>query len=422
MPNLENRILNTKLSRRKLLTGSALTTGGVFAAAAGIERSRWTAVIDQWSDWKNSDKSNEKFLTENRNKLKNLKLGCSFSPEEFGINPQNIGPDKISEYENVFKALDVIIDDLGITDIRFGIRWSNAVDSKGNFNFSFYKPFVDHCLEKGANICLNIGPLKTFRYPEEHPPQSVLQNVSSVPSRGQRITPDMDIAKEGVLQMMEQLEYVKNNYDGKIGAFQSDNEPNQSSGQFGWVMGSNYMISNIELIHAAFPNSQILVNAANPDNIGKIATMFKKIIISGQIETDKLIFGYDYYYKKPKLSDDPIIRWIDPITRARLAGNEDLKKNRQDAKKYGYKIEVTEGQAEAWKPYFSPGSSAREFRFMLLRCMNEVLDMSKQSLLRIWGAENVALNIINGDLTDDHNNIIELIKKINPQKPKLYLF
>ncbi|MFI5265521.1 MAG: hypothetical protein ACHQT7_02135, partial [Candidatus Levyibacteriota bacterium] len=236
------------------------------------------------------------------------------------------------------------------------------------------------------------------------------------------ITPDMEIAKNGVAQLQEQLQYVTDNYSGAIQAFQPDNEPEQSTGQYGWLMGGSYMISNVNLIHSGFPDAQILVNASDPSNVDKISKMFKNLIDQDPSMIGKLTLGYDYYYKKPRLSDSPLFGLLDPITRARLMGDESLRKNREDAKKYGYNIEVTEGQAEAWRPYFSPGNSAQEFRFMLLRCMNEVLDMSKLSLLRIWGIERLALKMISGNLTEDHKQIIDLSKRVNPQKQKLYLF
>lgn len=424
MSSPESRIVNRKVTRRRLLQGGTLATVGAAGVVAGVERSRWTAAIDQWSDWQSSQASNDTFFREHKTQLSNLRFGCSFSPEEFGLSPQLVGIEREDENRRVFGALDKIIDGLGIKDIRFGIRWANAIDPRDRrkFDFSFYKPFVDHCLEKGANVCLNIGPLKTFRHPEEHPPREVMENISYIPSRGQRITPDMEIAKDGVVQMIQQLEYVQDNYGENVGAFQPDNEPEQSTGQYGWIMGKKYMMSNIEIIHSHFPNAQILVNASNPDNVDDISGMFKALIRRNPDMAEKLTLGYDYYYKKPKLSDKPFLRFLDPITRAKMMGNESLKKNKQDAKKYGYNIEITEGQAEAWKPYFSPGNSAQEFRFMILRCMNEVLNMDRQSVLRIWGAEPLVRRMMNDDLTGDHDQIIDMIKRVNPQKPRLYLF
>ncbi|MGE5042036.1 MAG: hypothetical protein ACM3IJ_03975 [Candidatus Levyibacteriota bacterium] len=426
MPGPESRLLSRKLSRRRLLgeVAAAITGGAVIAA--GIEHDRIEAPLNQWVDWKNAEDSNDTFLERNQKRLKNLTLGCSFAPEELGFTPQDIGPEAAEKYENVKQAMDILIDDLGITEFRFGVRWANAVktDPKtgiDHFDFSFYKPFVDYLIQKGANVCLNIGPIKTFRDPEEHVPKKELQNVF-LPGRGQRVTSDMVIAKKGVAQLMEQLDYVADNYPGQISAFQPDNEPEQSTGQFGWVMDKNYLMSNIELIHTQFPDAQILVNASDPDNVGPISSMFKKLITAYPSMRDHLVLGYDYYYKKPKLSDKPVIGYLDPITRAQMKGNQSLRDNKKDAKRYGYAIEVTEGQFEKWGPYVSPGNDIHEFRFMLERCMDEVLDMNRPSLLRLWGVESLAWNIMHGGLTEDRKQIIDLIKRINPQKPKLYVF
>ena len=57
------------------------------------------------------------------------------------------------------------------------------------------------------------------------------------------------------------------------------------------------------------------------------------------------------------------------------------------AKNLGVEVGVGEMQMEPWPPYFTPGKDAKEFRFVTMRCLQNVLNPDKKSLIGIWGIE-----------------------------------
>jgi hypothetical protein len=122
--------------------------------------------------------------------------------------------------------------------------------------------------------------------------------------------------------------------------------------------------------------------------------------------------GYNYYYKLPEPQRYPILRKLDNmfISDPRLLHTHRLRKL---ASEQGFHIEISEAQAEPWTTVTSPGNSASEFRFVLLRCMREVLNLQEKSVIRYWGIEELAKKALANELTDEHKQIIELIQKVN---------
>ena len=139
--------------------------------------------------------------------LSNVTIGASFSPEE-------------SEYKDlnrtqIIEALKVIHQTFGIKDIRLGIRWNKAVDAEGGLDLSYYKPFLDYCLKNNVSLTLNIGPIKTFRWPEDHVPQTVLEKLSHTLQKGQTIKMQSELAKQAVAYLKELLNTLENSYSNE---------------------------------------------------------------------------------------------------------------------------------------------------------------------------------------------------------------
>jgi hypothetical protein len=83
------------------------------------------------------------------------------------------------------------------------------------------------------------------------------------------------------------------------------------------------------------------------------------------------------------------------------------------SRRIGYAVEVSEGEAEPTGDITSPGNSAKDFRFMLLRCGGNVLDHSVPSVLRIWGIEYLARKVRDGGLNGEHAQICDLIQRLS---------
>jgi hypothetical protein len=68
---------------------------------------------------------------------------------------------------------------------------------------------------------------------------------------------------------------------------------------------------------------------------------------------------------------------------------------------------------EPFGQFQSPGNSARDLRFLLLRCLDKVLDPQRPALIRLWGVELLTERMLSGDLTDEHREIVSIIRRVN---------
>lgn len=384
------------------------------------------APLEQQETWRQAGVSNERFINGNRERLGRVSIGCSFSPEHLGylyyIDEQAYHVDE----EKSLGALDVVISAMGVKDVRLGVRWSRTVDAAGEFDPQRfdreYKPYLDYCIKKGANVCLNVGPIKTFRYPEEHVPLAVLARLDQAPAKGGLILADAEIAAGQALPYLDSLlAYVASLYSrsqlARITIVQPENEPFNSAGVFSWVMSEHYLTNVVDVIRKYFPHSSILLNSAGAQDLRKITDLFTQLVRRDPAFRDNLLSGIDYYYKNPAYKEPPVLGklfdWVDPITLTRLKGRDAFEEHRRDAHRVGFKVEVTEAQAEPWGSLISPGNSAQGFRFVLLRCMDHILDPAAESVVRVWGVELLVKRMFEGSLTREHKEIIELITTIN---------
>jgi hypothetical protein len=68
---------------------------------------------------------------------------------------------------------------------------------------------------------------------------------------------------------------------------------------------------------------------------------------------------------------------------------------------------------EPFAQFPQPGNEARELRYMILRCLEHVLDPERPALIRLWGVEYLTKRMLRGDLTQEHRDIIEIIHHVN---------
>jgi len=428
-PSFE-RLFEKKISREKFLESLLPTSLGFLTTLWWIKSStslyeRIHAPLEQLAVFKETDISAEEFLKNNKEILKKVKLGCSFSPEDFSLKMgQNSNGENSKDYSSVLQAFKIIVEDLKIRDVRLGIRWLETADEKGDFDpkrFSLkYKPYLDYCIEKGINICLNVGPIKVFRYPEDFVPDYVLNKLSSKLAKGSLIKPDMEIADRAASYLDEVLFYISSSYDSeelkKFVIIQPENEPFNPAGENRWIMSEEYLLEIIGRINHYFPQSHILLNSANYNDLRKISNLYKEAISQNPKIKGRLISGINFYFRKPSRPNLPVIGELDPVTMAGLEGKRSFEENikfSQD-KNFGYKIEVTELQSEPWETEKAPGNSAHLFFYSLKRSFDNLIDpQSQRSILRIWGIEELVGKIINRKLSSEHLEIIRSIIGIN---------
>jgi hypothetical protein len=187
-----------------------------------------------------------------KSNLDNMIIGCSFSPEMF------------RQEKEALDALKLVVNEFHIKDIRLGIRWNRAVDSAGKAHVGYYRRFIDYCIREKANICLNVGPIKTFRWPEQHVPQFVTENIENIAPKSGIISLQDEIAQEALDYLNDLLEILKREY-GKnkktFSAIQPENEPFVKFGTYRWTMSDEYLKNVLKLIRGYFPEPDILLNS-----------------------------------------------------------------------------------------------------------------------------------------------------------------
>jgi hypothetical protein len=130
----------------------------------------------------------------------------------------------------------------------------------------------------------------------------------------------------------------------------------------------------------------------------------------------RMVSGFDFHYKTPLRDSVPLIRHFDQLTYGHPF-SPSPQQHIEDSRRYGFKIEVTEAQAEPYLQFRTPGNSARDFRFVLLRLLDKVLDPREPGLIRIWGVEELAKRFLRGEATQEHRQILEMLQTVNAPEP-----
>jgi hypothetical protein len=395
-----------KLSRRLLLK-RALALGVVGAGVGVYETAqKGLDLVEQHETWEEASRPNAEFLSRHSGRLSTLTLGGSFAPEQWPWEPSQT---------DALQAFDLAVGDLGLKQLRLGIRWSRVEDD-GAIDLTAYRPFLDRCLSNGVDLCLNVGPIRTFRWPEEHVADPVLAKLERLPASSGTIGLNEPLSQEALSYVERLLEALRGEYgeglDGPLRTIQIENEPFYPLGAHKWRMSQEYLGAVADRVDAAFPEAEILVTSAGRLNLNSITSFFATHLARDARFSGRLVSGFDFHYQTPLRDSFPVARHFDQISYASpLAPTTEA--HIHDARMLGFRIEVTEAQAEPYAQFKSPGNSARDFRYVLLRCMDRVLDPIKPGLIRIWGVEELAKQLMAGNATDEHRQIVELIQAIN---------
>jgi hypothetical protein len=409
-----NNIFHRKLSRRNLIAGGVAAAVGIAFAGKEIEDH---AFGEQNNIWREAAKENGQFYEDNKDVLSHISFGTSFAPEMFGdMSLQQMNSDPFIYGRNrdrMLQALDVVIKDFGIKDIRLGIRWDNAV-LNNQINPILYDDIIRKCIDNEADITLNYGAIKTFRWPEEHVPEHVMQTVATPPQRG-LVSNDGELAKHATDYAHNLLMRVKGEYgeDGedRIKAIQPENEGFNQFGNKKWTMGKEYYKNIIGVGHDIFPNASILLNSSGGDNLGQIREVFTEVESNTPQLRGKLTAGVDFYFDTPsKLHLPGVHPAVDPITFSKLKNpfsKNDFDRHMEEAKRLGIITEITEGETEKYGYITHPQEKAQSFRFWVLRTAPYT-----DGMMRIWGIEEFAKRRIDGELTSDNWKVLDFVRTI----------
>lgn len=398
----------SSFTRRQLLVGAGRF--GAFLTAFELAR-KSMGLVEQHRTWQAAAEGNDAFFQRNEARLRDFELGGSFAPEQWPLDAAG--------QRAALAGLDLAVRELHVRRMRLGIRWSRVDRGRRGIDLSPYRPLLDYCFSNGVAVCLNPGPIRTFRWPEEHVPTRVLTSLSEVPTTGATISPSSPLAQAALSYLERLLEALENAYDAaalrSIEIVQAENEPFYPLGEHAWVLGPAYLQTVAHRLHAAFPWAGVMLTTAGRLNMTAIRDVLFALKQADSSYAGKLVSGFDFHYRTPNRDSYPIIRYFDQITYARpgVAGTND---NIADSRLVGYRIEVTEGQMEPYGHFQQPGNSATDLRYMLQRCIDHVLDPEQPALVRLWGIEELVKKMLTGALTNEHRQIIGLIQRVNSQR------
>jgi hypothetical protein len=330
------------------------------------------------------------------NQFSDLSIAASFDPLHHIFASYKVDP---------LVALKFLVEQLQVNNIRLSIRWSQVYET-GKLNLGFYKPFLDYCLANSVEVVLNVGPIKTMRWPEEHIPTKLHKLVA----KRDTITLAHPLAQPALSYLGELLTALKTEYKPKqlqnIVAWQADNELFNRFGQFELLISEEFEAETLKIISSEFPDAAIFINSSSTND-------FKSIFNLLAASTGNFILGVNYYYSVPPIHRIPILRQLDNLILRKPFSISPAALSER-ASSAGYAIEVSELQGEPWWPQIlTPGNSFQEFIFTLLR--TQYLRPAGQLKIkaRHWGIEDLICKFLTGNTTAEHQQIRDLIQAIN---------
>ncbi len=313
-------------------------------------------------------------------------LGTSFSPEY----AKYIGSD------TPIDLLKIIDKDLGIDYIRLGLRW-NVVQKDKEICLDYYDKYLKYLFKNNCKVCLNVGPIKVFRWPENHIPKDI-------EVKGSIVTPNSDIAKYSYEYLDKLLTLLKQKYGNRLDdvMFQLENEAFFKFGRLRITMSKGYLLGLTEILKSHFPNNRVMFNSAGRKNLKSVVELFKDISEKEIYTPQSLVLGFNYYFKLPNIPTK------DPLTSFSLLSMS-IKKLHRYQKEMGFGLEISEGQFEPWGKQKTPGNSYSDYEYLLEKCNEYFPSEYPYKFLRLWGTEELALRIFNDTLEDEHKRIIASI-------------
>lgn len=301
------------------------------------------------------------------------------------------------------KVLDFILDDLCIRDIRLGLRWSRVVNRQDKLNLKGYAPYLDRVLKSpNSKLTLNVGPIKTFRWPEVFIPDSV--DVKGLLNRENIIIGNSDIAKHSIDYFEKLLILLKQNYGKQLDniTFQVENESFNRFGTHKLKMDEKYLVKILKILKGSFPKSSLMVNSAGRMNLSEIIKLFENLKQQNIYNMKELVLGFNLYFRLPHTL--PFIQKFNPLIISK-PWDMNIRKLHEYKQKYGFGLEISEGQFEQWQSQKTPGNSVEDWEY-LLKLSNDFFPKNYPSkVLRIWGLERFARHFINGTETAEHREI-----------------
>jgi hypothetical protein len=343
--------------------------------------------------------------------LNSISLGASFSRHRWEQTGSNF---------SAIEGLKFAVDKLGIRQVRLDIRWNEC--QKNPDNIQLTTELLDYAFDTGLEVCLNLGPIKTFGWPESHVPQWVLARITKTGKIPRKVDLQSQLGRLSLDYLGKLLDQLELRYGpdlgSKIHTWQIENEVFTPFGEKIFKMQYDYLSRLIELIATKNPHPRILLNSAGRYQLRKIGHFFTQATSNLKIQP---VIGLDYYYTINLLEKYPVLKRFDLLNLAR-PWDWSVQDLIDIASSKGWGVEVTEAQFEPWHLADGPGNSLVDFQFMLLR-LGQYFQPTKYAhtfqqplLIRLWGVERFVSLILDQKDTPKHRRILHLIQKINFSK------
>jgi hypothetical protein len=350
-------------------------------------------------------------------RTRGTRIGASFAPEQFGASPTRTR--KRSE-QMAMQSLSAAVEDLGMLDLRLGLRW-NSLAPLGPELSSFYEPYLDYVFSHPLvrTVCLDIGPIKTFRWPEIHLPQWALLHLDRQPAIGEEVQADSQLAALSFDHARRVIEYLGRRYAGRKPVMFSFNEPFNPYGILRWTLSEEFLEQLVGIVRdpSWFPDADIVVNSTGGANLARISRLFASLIRNDPTLAGHLVSGFDLYPFVPAETNVPILRDIvERVTQPTSDWYGEASANRRRAADphLGFRIEVTEAQAEPFGSVRSVGDSLPYYQHVLAECIDRVLAPDQRGApIRMFGLEYQMQRVLSGHATPGNDGILSLTRTLN---------
>lgn len=327
-----------------------------------------------------------------------IKLGCTFTPEKY--------PDQ----DSVQDGFSFVLKKMKMKYIRFPLRWNQIQQPDGILSLERYKSYFETVSihSPQANICLNIGPLKTADWPEVHAPDKIIDKHQPLPHWPTELQKNHPLIQESAEYLHQLCRLLRNEMPQKsldaIDCFQLNNEGFNPFGHHNIVMSVETELFFESIVHAYFPGRQTLFNSSGRLQLGKCLEAGNKSLSPARI-------GIDYYYHTP-YNDKPIIKNIDTLDLP-FFWTPSMKKTIREIEKSRHILEFTETQMEKWGHITYPGNSVQALESIIQRLVKYKPKHQEALLLRLWGVELLSYEFIKGTQTNEQEKMLELIQHYN---------
>lgn len=402
-------------TRRNLFRAGAGFVAGVLAYEAKHHIVEPIRKLNE--DWEKAQSHTvESFLDENKQQLFNVRLGCSFSPEQMKYLGINTTP------QEVVKFLKEV---LGMQDVRLSFRFDKLLQSDGSIKFDYYDKYIQEFIKQGFRICWNIDVFKVSRFPEHHFENSVPKEIIPPPNSEVQLN---DPLAKWVLDFNDKLyteldsKYHINKERIKKGdSIQGINEPFTCAGERKLKASPPFLRANILALHKFFSEAKLVINSPGVPNadweqttLQKVDDFIEQMIKEDPTLKDKLVAGFDWYGATPNGQQPPFAdRQLDMNAVVEMNAGSDYFEKRKQKK---IPTQGTEIQCEPWGDKKRPGNFLDELIFALMRSL-QICDATEPTILNIWGVEYLFNPNMQNTSPEEQASIRNLIKQINQHHP-----